>query len=257
MFIVFVFCFVPVSLPDRVFCFIEKDFFWAIVKRKYFYEKQEMDNKKIAQLRENYNRATLSSEDLLPNPFDFFKKWLDKAIQAQVLEPNAMTLATATVDGFPSARIVLLKGIDEGGFLFYTNYESDKAKQLAENPRAALVFNWLELHRQVRIEGEVEKVSKAIAEAYFQSRPKGSQIGAYASPQSQVIPDRKVLEQNVEQLILKYKEQEALPIPKHWGGYRVKPHKIEFWQGRTSRLHDRFRYTLQADNLWRTERLAP
>jgi pyridoxamine 5'-phosphate oxidase len=167
-----------------------------------------------------------------------------------------MTLATATPEGIPAARIVLLKGLDEQGFMFYTNYESRKGQELTANPRAVLVFWWAELERQVRIEGTVEKVEEAEAIAYFQSRPVGSRLGAWASNQSQVIHDRQVLEQRLQELTQQYQDQE-IPKPAHWGGYRVIPTAIEFWQGRPSRLHDRLRYRQESGSQWKIERLAP
>jgi len=209
----------------------------------------------IADLRVNYSRQQLLETDAASDPIHQFRHWFDQAVESEVPEPNAMTLATATKTGIPSARIVLLKGLDERGFVFYTNYESRKAQDLAENPQAALVFLWHELERQVRVEGAIEKVSDAETEAYFHSRPLSSQIGAWASEQSRVISDREVLEQSYLSLEAKYKDQEV-PRPPHWGGYRVKPHQVEFWQGRPSRLHDRLRYRLVAHE-WVIERLAP
>ena len=211
----------------------------------------------IKDLRQDYRLASLDITDVQANPFDQFKKWFQEALDAQLPEPNAMTLATATPDGKPTIRVVLLKSVDYEGFVFYTNYSSRKGKELTANPYAALNFLWLELERQVRMEGTVEKVSAADSDAYFQSRPKGSQIGAWASPQSTVIPDRKELEENVQQLTTVYEKEVSLPRPEHWGGFVIKPTLIEFWQGRSSRLHDRIQYTLQADSSWKIERLAP
>ena len=211
----------------------------------------------IQDLRENYEKATLEITEVAAHPVEQFKTWLQLALNAKIKEPNAMTLATVDADGYPSARIVLLKGVREEGFIFYTNYESQKGQELQSNPHAALVFNWLDLEKQIRIKGLVEKMAATDSAAYFQSRPKGSQIGAWASPQSQVIKDRSILEQNVEQLHNQYKDQEKLPCPSHWGGYLVRPTEIEFWQGRSSRLHDRIRYRLEADQSWTIERLAP
>lgn len=209
----------------------------------------------IADLRQNYTLQALNEADVDPDPIRQFQRWLDQAIAAELPEPNAMTLATATRDGIPSARIVLLKGLDARGFAFYTNYESRKGQELADNPQAALVFLWTVLERQVRIEGQVEKVAAAETDAYFQSRPLASRLGAWASEQSRVIRDREVLEQRFAELKATYAD-ETVPRPLHWGGYRVIPRQIEFWQGRTSRLHDRLRYRLEQGN-WLLERLAP
>jgi len=209
----------------------------------------------IADLRHNYTLQQLNEADVDPNPIKQFQRWFDQAIAAQLPEPNAMTLATATRSGIPSARIVLLKGLDERGFVFYTNYESHKGQDLAENPQAALVFLWTVLERQVRLEGQVEKIAAAETDAYFKSRPLESRLGAWTSDQSRVISDRDVLEQRFAELKATYAD-EKVPRPPHWGGYRVMPHHIEFWQGRTSRLHDRLRYRLEQGN-WLVERLAP
>lgn len=212
---------------------------------------------KIADLREDYQQATLELDKVATSPIQQFKIWFDEAMKADVKEPNAMTLATCTAEGKPSARIVLLKGLEETGFVFYTNYDSRKGQELENNPHAALVFNWLELEKQVRIEGRAERLSAEASTKYFQSRPKGSQIGAWASPQSQIINDRNILEQNVSKLKEEYADAEQLPRPEHWGGYQVYAEVVEFWQGRSSRLHDRIRYTHQADASWKVERLAP
>lgn len=210
----------------------------------------------ISTLRKNYAREALSESDVLPSPFAQFDRWFQEALEAQLTEPNAMTLATATRDGRPSARTVLLKGVDQEGFVFFTNYESRKGQELADNPQAALLFTWLELERQVRIEGLIERISAEASEAYFQSRPKGSQIGAWVSPQSRVITDRSVLEAKQQALETEYAEIEVLPRPVFWGGYRLLPDTLEFWQGRPSRLHDRILYRRFAGS-WKIERLAP
>lgn len=210
----------------------------------------------LAALRRNYALESLSEKDVAADPIEQFDRWFREAMNSQLPEPNAMTLATASRDGSPSARTVLLKNFDRQGFVFYTNYESRKGAELAENPRAALLFTWLELERQVRIEGVVEKNSPAESLEYFQSRPKGSQIGAWASPQSRLIEGRTVLEQNVADLESTYAAAERLPLPPFWGGYRVLPQVIEFWQGRESRLHDRILYTRNNDS-WIIGRLAP
>jgi pyridoxamine 5'-phosphate oxidase len=213
-------------------------------------------NLSVADLRQNYTLAGLDQNDIDPNPITQFAVWFEQAVEAQLLEPNAMTLATATPEGKPSARIVLLKGFDQRGFVFYTNYHSHKGRELTANNWAALVFWWGELERQVRIEGRVEKVSSQESDAYFQSRPANSQLGAWASNQSQVIPTRQVLDRKLADLAEQYREQ-SIPRPPHWGGFRVIPETIEFWQGRPNRLHDRLRYSLQTEGVWTVERLSP
>jgi pyridoxamine 5'-phosphate oxidase len=214
-------------------------------------------DKNIADLRKDYTLQGLHETDIDINPFVQFKRWFDEARAAQLTEPNAMTLATTTQDGQPSARIVLLKNFDVRGFVFYTNYNSHKGQELAENPQAALVFWWAELERQVRVCGHVEKVSDLESDEYFYSRPVSSRLGAWASEQSEVIENREVLEQQFEELKSKYLNQDV-PRPPHWGGLRVIPTEIEFWQGRPSRLHDRLRYTLnEEDGSWKIERLSP
>ena len=210
----------------------------------------------IADLRRIYALAAFSEQDAAADPFEQFGQWFDEVINAQLHEPNAMTLATADATGRPSARTVLLKGFDSHGFVFYTNYNSRKGQDLSANPYASLLFWWGELERQVRIEGPVEKVSEGESEAYFQSRPRDSQLGAWASPQSQVIVDRSVIEKTMADLQATYADQPALPLPPHWGGYRVRPDRFEFWQGRENRLHDRIRYTPLGDG-WVLDRLAP
>jgi pyridoxamine 5'-phosphate oxidase len=209
----------------------------------------------IADLRKSYERAELSEDASQANPLDQFDRWLKEAIAGKVPEPNAMTLATVASNLRPSTRVVLVKGYDERGIVWYTNYDSRKGQELAGNPYAALQFHWVELERTVRIEGTVEKVSAEESDAYFHSRPLDSRIGAWASPQSQVIPGRTVLVTNAA----KYGAQFLLkpPRPPHWGGYRLVPDAWQFWQGRKSRLHDRLRYTLQGDGAWLRERLAP
>jgi pyridoxamine 5'-phosphate oxidase len=211
----------------------------------------------ISNLRISYETDGLRRRELATDPFTQFGLWLQQAIDSGgILESNAMTLATATEDGFPSARMVLLKEFNEQGFVFYTNYDSQKAHELAENPQAALLFHWGELHRQVRIVGTVAKVSLAESAEYFHSRPLGSQLGAWASRQSEVIANRDVLEAELARLTELYQGQ-TVPLPPHWGGYRLSPTIVEFWQGRPDRLHDRFRYSRQADNSWLIERLSP
>lgn len=211
----------------------------------------------IADLRQNYTLAGLSKADLNSNPIEQFDIWFQQALNADLIEPNAMTLATATSDGKPTARIVLLKGVSQKGFVFYTNYESQKGRQLIANPYAALVFLWDKLERQIRIEGKVEKLTVEESAEYFHSRPKASQLGAWASDQSRVIPNREVLEQKLASLQEQYSADATIPLPEHWGGFRVIPNRIEFWQGRPSRLHDRLVYDLQADGNWSIDRLSP
>ena len=210
----------------------------------------------VAELRKEYMLNGLHEADLNRDPIDQFRVWFDQALAAGLPEPNAMALATATLDGRPSARMVLIKGVDARGFVFYTNYESRKGRELAGNPYAALVFYWAELERQIRIEGHVERVSAAESDVYYHSRPPDSQIGAWASAQSEVIPNREVLEQRVDELAAQYADGQV-PRPPHWGGYRVVPYSIEFWQGRPSRLHDRLRYMRHQDGGWLIERLSP
>ncbi len=212
--------------------------------------------KTIADLRKDYTLQGLSETEVDPNPVIQFKQWFDQALAAQLTEPNAMTIATATPDGKPSARMVLLKDFDERGFVFFTNYNSHKGQELAKNPQAYLVFWWAELERQVRISGLVEKVSATESDTYFHSRPVNSQLGAWASNQSEVIETREALEQKLHELQLKYQNQE-IPRPPHWGGLRVIPTEIEFWQGRSSRLHDRLLYTRLNDGSWKIQRLSP
>lgn len=211
----------------------------------------------IADIRKDYKLKSLTEQQVEPNPFHQFNLWWTEAINSNIEEVNAMTLATCDMDNKPTARIVLLKDIvEDEGFVFYTNYQSKKGKQLEQNPYTALVFFWIPLERQIRIEGTASKIEEAASSSYFKSRPLESQIGAWASPQSQVIANRHWLE-NQEQLYIKKYTQQPIERPKHWGGYIVKPTLIEFWQGRPSRLHDRIQYTYQKDNTWKIERLAP
>lgn len=213
-------------------------------------------NKEIADLRKEYSSHTLSEKEMAKDAMQQFQIWWQQALESEIVEANAMTLATASPDGMPSARVVLLKGFDTNGFVFYTNYKSYKAIQLEENPKACLVFFWKELERQVRITGLVSKTPPQESDAYFNSRPEGSKIGAWASPQSQVVDSRDWLDNHYTTL-LKKMEGENIHRPPHWGGYIVKPVIIEFWQGRPSRLHDRIQYSLQDDGKWTIERLAP
>jgi len=210
---------------------------------------------RVDHLRQNYTDGELTEESALANPFAQFDQWLQAAIAAEMMEPNAMTLATASTDGQPHARMVLLKDFDENGFVFYTNYASHKGQQLAENSRAALVFWWDKLQRQVRIEGHVVSVEPEESDQYFHTRPRKSQLGAAASDQSQVIDSRELLEQRLAELETRYADT-TIPRPKSWGGYRVIPHTIEFWQGRRSRLHDRLQYT-KVNHHWQIARLSP
>ncbi|HMK19401.1 MAG TPA: pyridoxamine 5'-phosphate oxidase [Chitinophagaceae bacterium] len=210
----------------------------------------------IADIRRDYSHKSLSEGDVDANAIKQFEKWWHEAVNSKIDEVNAMTLATASLDALPSARIVLLKEVNEKGFVFFTNYESYKAQQLAENPKACLVFFWKELERQVRITGLIEKISGKQSDEYFQSRPESSRIGAWASPQSRVIEDRQWLDEKFNELVNKM-EGTSIDRPPHWGGYIVKPVVIEFWQGRPSRLHDRIQYTLEENGGWKIERLAP
>lgn len=212
-------------------------------------------NRDIAGIRRNYSLEKLDEKNIAEDAIDQFTTWWDEAVKSEIDEVNAMTLATATPDGKPSARIVLLKGYDANGFVFFTNYNSNKGHALEANAHAALVFFWKELERQIRIEGAVEKVSNAESDAYFHSRPVSSRIGAWASPQSTVITNREILDENVAKFSAQFGD--AIPRPQHWGGFRIKPEMIEFWQGRSSRLHDRIRYTKSAEHTWKIERLAP
>jgi pyridoxamine 5'-phosphate oxidase len=211
---------------------------------------------RLADMRRDYRLADLSEADLAPDPFKQFEKWLGEAIAAKVLEPNAMTLATADAHGAPAARTVLLKGCDARGFVFFTNFESRKGRHLAENPRASLLFAWLPLERQVEICGAVEKISREETEAYFYTRPIESQLGAWASAQSTVLSSRAELEKRIEALMLEYRGR-IIPVPPHWGGFRVAPESVEFWQGRPSSLHEPLSNTRQSKRTWKVERQSP
>ena len=210
----------------------------------------------LAELRKNYSLGSLDVADINRNPFRQFDTWFQQAVDAQLPEPNTMTLATVDSRGRPSARIVLIKGVDERGFVFFTNYESRKGRELAANPYASLLFYWIELERQVRVEGRIVKTSAEESDTYFASRPLGSRIGAWASNQSQVIESRSQLETREREISLQYGEQ--VPRPPHWGGYRLVPEAIEFWQGRPSRLHDRLLFTRSSESSdWQISRLSP
>lgn len=208
-------------------------------------------------LRVDYQLDELLESQVAANPFDQFERWFKDAKNSDTPEPNAMVVATVQPNGRPAARVVLLKEVTPEGFIFYTNYDSRKGRELSEHPEAAAVFNWLELQRQVRIEGTVERISPEQSSTYYHSRPKGSQLGAWASPQSQVIPDRQVLEDKKTALEKEYADADELPRPEHWGGFIIKADLIEFWQGRSSRLHDRLQYEKGGDGEWKIVRLAP
>jgi len=207
--------------------------------------------------RKEYEQAALDEASIEPDPIRQFAAWYDAAVAAGVPEPEAMTLSTATPDGRPSARVVLLRGFDERGFCFFTNYDSHKGRELAANPQAALTFHWAALERQVRIEGRAAQTTAAESDAYFTSRPSGSRIGAWSSPQSRVIADRAALEELFARFRAEHPDDTAIPRPAHWGGFRLVPERIEFWQGRPSRLHDRLRFRRDSGGAWLLERLAP
>ena len=210
----------------------------------------------VARLRKEYTRAGLKESEADPNPIEQFRTWFDEVLTSNLHEPNAMALATATLDGRPSARVVLLKGFDERGFVFYTNYEGRKGEELETNPHCALLFYWGELERQVRVEGRVRRVPDKESDAYFAERPRGSQLGAWASEQSRPVGDRGALEHRLRDLEAEY-EGRDVPRPPFWGGYRVEPETIEFWQGRENRVHDRLVYRRSEDGGWRRGRLQP
>ena len=209
----------------------------------------------LANLRREYVSEPLTEDSVKEDPVEQFRFWFDEALRAEQPDPEAMTLSTATREGIVSARIVLLKGFDQSGFVFYTNYQSQKSRELVDNPRAAMTFYWPALNRQIRIEGTTEKVSQQESEEYFLTRPRGSQIGAWTSPQSEEIPDRETLERKLAEMEERFKDQ-SIPCPLFWGGFRLKPILFEFWQGRESRLHDRILYRRQ-DEIWQISRLAP
>ena len=210
----------------------------------------------LSEIRKEYSRGVLDERAAAKDPLVQFEKWFQEAIKAEIPEPSAMNLATVSENGLPSSRIVLLKGIEGGSFVFYTNYQSRKGNQLDESPVCALTFFWPELERQIRIEGAAKRIPEDASIAYFQSRPRDSQVGAWASPQSTIIANRNILEERVKEIEKRFKGQPVLPKPKQWGGFRVEPHWIEFWQGRQSRLHDRILYS-RTDKGWKINRLAP
>lgn len=210
----------------------------------------------LSGLRHEYDAHGLRRADLHSDPIEQFRAWFAAALAADIRDVNAMSLATATVDGKPSARIVLLKGVDSRGFSFFTNYDSEKGRDLEANPFAALCFYWVKLERQIRISGPVERTSREDSAAYFHSRPPGSRLGAWASRQSEPIDSRRILDARLAQMTERFEGAE-IPLPPHWGGYRVLPERMEFWQGRPNRLHDRFRYSRQAGGVWQIDRLAP
>lgn len=217
--------------------------------------KEPAGNSRIEQLRREYAREELLEENVKKNPVEQFSAWFDQALLSEVVEPNAMSLATADGDGNPSVRIVLLKGFSHKGFRFFSNYKSRKGRELNENPKASLCFFWPELERQVRLEGDVEKISRGESEEYFQKRPRLSQIGAWASNQSEEVSSREKLEERFQKLQQKFEDQH-IPVPEYWGGYLLKPSSIEFWQGRRGRLHDRLIYVYES-KAWTIKRLAP
>lgn len=212
----------------------------------------------IAEIRRHYQQGKLNKEDLFQDPMNMFYRWWDEVVNAEVPEANAMVLSTVSEKGQPTSRVVLLKNASSDGFEFYTNYESDKANHIRTNPNVSLLFFWKEIERQVRIDGVAEQISREKSQVYFQSRPRGSQIGAWASPQSRVIEDRNILEEAFDKIYAQFENVDPLPCPEHWGGYLVKPQAVEFWQGRSDRLHDRFRYTRnEKGDSWTIDRLAP
>jgi pyridoxamine 5'-phosphate oxidase len=211
---------------------------------------------RLSDLRNDYSKAALDTSAVEKDPVKQFEKWFNDALESKVPEPNAMNLATINENGRPTSRIVLLKGIEESKFQFYTNYQSKKGKELEVNPACALTFFWPELERQVRIEGMAERTTNENSDAYFVSRPRGSQVGAWSSPQSSVVENRQILEERVREIETKFEGQQLLPRPHQWGGFQVTPFLFEFWQGRPNRLHDRIEYTL-TDVTWHIHRLAP
>ncbi len=215
-----------------------------------------MDPLDVASLRREYETQGLRRADLLPDPIEQFSLWFSAAAEAGLPDVNALALATATAEGRPSARVVLLKGFDQRGFVFFTNFRSQKGRELEANPQAAFAIYWVQLERQIRVSGRVEKTTREESAAYFHARPRGSQLGAWVSRQSEVIDARRILEGRLAEMTERYQGR-GIELPPHWGGYRIVPNEVEFWQGRASRLHDRFRYTRSGDAGWTLERLAP
>ncbi len=216
-----------------------------------------MDAIDLAGLRREYETQGLRRAEMHHDPFEQFATWFSTAVNSGLADANAISLATASAEGAPSARVVLLKGFDERGFVFFTNYESQKGRELTENPQAAFAVYWVQLERQIRVAGRVEKTSREESISYFQGRPRGSKLGAWVSHQSEVIDARRILEARLAEMTERFSGQAEIELPPHWGGYRIVPATIEFWQGRQNRLHDRFRYTQQPDRSWLLERLAP
>ncbi len=210
----------------------------------------------LSQLRYHYTQSGLSKQNIDVNPVEQLNQWMNEAIKSGIREPNAASLATVAKDGQPNQRIILIKKIEESGLVFFTNYEGQKAKEMAANPKVALNFVWLDLERQVRVHGEIEKISREESLAYFMTRLRGSQIGAWASPQSQVVKSRKALQERINEFEDKFNDKD-IPMPDYWGGYRIKPHQFEFWQGREFRLHDRIQYSKGEGSEWTIQRLAP
>jgi pyridoxamine 5'-phosphate oxidase len=216
-----------------------------------------VSERELRDLRREYAAGGLNESDLAGNPVTMFRHWLHDAVSAGLHEPNAMVVSTISADDTPASRIVLLKGVDDEGFVFYSNYASRKGRELAANPACALLFPWHDLERQVRVEGAAARLSREENQAYFDTRPRASQIGAWASPQSKVVPDRAALDAEYDATLARFRENDRIPVPPHWGGYRVRPERVEFWQGRRGRMHDRLRYRRTGPDGWLTERLAP
>ena len=241
---------VPVFAPTVAFCPVTG----SVVTRPVTFDR--VKERELSELRREYAVGGLAEQDLADDPVRMFRTWMHDAVVAGLHEPNAVVVSTATPAGVPSSRMVLLKGLDDRGFVFYTNYESRKGVELNANPACALLFPWHDLERQVRVEGTATRLSREENQAYFATRPRGSQLGAWASPQSQVVPDRASLDQRYDELAARFGDDEEIPAPPSWGGFRVAPGIVEFWQGRRGRMHDRLRYRRTAAG-WTTERLAP